>query len=141
MKLRKSEAFCIFDDHHRSIGNIYSDFNYSCCNHDLRFTFYEPLHLKIFVFRFHFSVHNTNMILRSRKVAADGFKPCHEVIQIDLFRFFDQRINNIYLSTSSDFFFKKCPDLQSICIILVYGTNWLSSRRQFINYRNIKVAV
>ena len=96
MQLGQTEALCIQDNHHRSIGHIYTYFYYGGGNENLCFALYKLLHLYLLFSRFHLAMNLTQF--EFRECLFQRFVTFFQVLQVALFTFFDQRKDDIYLS-------------------------------------------
>ena len=141
MHLSQTKTLARFNDHNRSIGYIYTHFNYRCCYHNLRFTTNKTRHFIIFVVGFHLAVYNCHAVIRQRKMTHNGFVSLHQVLVIHRLRFLNQRIHKVNLTTQFDLLFHKTKNAQTLRFAVVYRFDRLATRRQFIYYRNIQIAV
>jgi len=139
MQLRQSKAFGVFYNHHRCIRHIHPYLYYRSGNHYLCFSTDKTLHFCILIRRFHLPMHLTDFIIR--KFITDGCISFLQILDVNLFAFLDQRINNIYLPTFinllTNAFIKAFPPI----IKLMDGLNRLTPRRQFIDDRHIQISI
>ena len=85
MELRKSEAFGILNDHHRSIGHIHPNFDHGSGNHNLSLSGNKELHLLIFLRRLHLAVNFGNGT--AGKLFQDMLVTFFQVLEVDLLAF------------------------------------------------------
>ena len=60
MQLRESEAFGVFDEHHRGVGHVYADFDHCGRNQHIVHPGAEELHLLVALDDAHLAVHQTD---------------------------------------------------------------------------------
>ena len=95
MKLRQAKAFGILNDHDRSIGHIYPDFDDRSRHKYLRFILDKALHLRIFLRSLHLAVHLAHLVFG--KSFAHVQISVFQVLDVHLLAFLNQGIDNVCL--------------------------------------------
>ena len=139
MQLRKPETFCIFNNHHRSIRDVHSDFNDGSSHHDLRFARNKKLHLLILLGWFHFAMHFTNRTFG--KLFQNMLISFFKVLQINLFAFFNQRIDNVDLTSFFNLFAHRTVHTFPTVIKLVNGSNRFPSGWKLVDNRHVQITI
>ena len=139
MKLGQPETLGVLNHHHRSIGHIYTYLNHGGSHHYLCLTGYEQLHLSILFSRFHLSMHLANPTLG--KLFTNMQIPFFKILQVNLFAFLNQRVDNIDLPAFGNLLVHGLIQAYPTAIKLMKSDNRFTSGRQFIDDRHIQVAI
>jgi hypothetical protein len=141
VKLAKAEAFGVLDYHYRRIWHVDAHLDDRRGHHNLGFAAGEAPHLPFFVFGAHAAVNDAHLVLGLRKITAHALVSVHEVLVVEFFGLFDERINHVNLPAEGDFFFEKTPQRQAVGVGAVQRLNGFAARRKLVNHRLLKVAV
>ena len=90
---------------------VHTHFNHCGGHHYLRFFFQKPLHFIVLHICFHLPVYHTYLV--TRKIPANAFISIFQILVIQRFRFLNQMVNNIGLSSFFNLFLYKSPNRQS----------------------------
>ena len=139
VQLGETEALCIQDNHHRSIGHIYTNFYYGGGNENLCFALHKLLHLCLLLGRFHLAMNLTQF--EFRECLFQRFVTFFQVLQVALLAFLDQRKDDIYLSAEINLAADALIETGELGIKLMQRLYRFSARWQFINHAHVQVTI
>ena len=139
MQLRKSEALCNEDDHHRGVGHIDTYLDDGGGHENLCLAAYELLHLLLFVLGLHFAVHLTQA--EFRESLTQHFEALLQVLQVDLFTLLDEREDDIHLSPLIDLLTDAVVERRHAGVEDVRGADGLATWRQLVDDTHVEIAI
>ena len=137
MQLRQPEAFGIFDDHHRSIGNINSHFDDHGCGEKIHRTFGKSLHDPLLFFLAHTAVNQSHISAGKHTLQLMIQRHCRRCVHS--LRVLDQRSHHIdlppffYLSAGEFVYFF------SLAGSYRFRLHGFSARRKLVDCGNIQI--
>jgi hypothetical protein len=64
VELRKTQTLRVFNNHQAGVGHVYAHFDHRRGNQQMQLTQFESLHHRLFVGRFHTTMHQADIQLR-----------------------------------------------------------------------------
>ena len=110
VELRESKPFCILDNHDRRVRNVNADFNDSCCDQNIELLRFELAHQFVLFLRWQPAMQQAKPEFREIKIT-QFFKLDHCGLQINFFRFLNERIHDVRLPSEPNFILHKAVDL------------------------------
>src|SRR5690606_38479210 len=107
----------------------------------MSFSFYEALHITVFLFRLLPAMHHGHIIHRVGKICLHLLIMGNQTFEVKLFAFINQRIYNIDLSPQSYFLPYKLHDSGSKLLTSMQGYDRLPAGWQFVYYRHFQIAI
>ena len=141
MKLRKAEAFGVFDNHYRRIRNVDSDLDHRRRNKKVDISLREGTHYLVLFLRLHFSVKQAEsvilkLVFRKGLEIFLGRNKASFVLSL-----FDQGTDDIALMTRFNMLLYIVIDPFVVGGADTVGIDRLTALRIFVDDRNVKVSV
>src|SRR4029079_16501065 len=120
---------------------MYTYFDYRGRYHNLSIPFYKTIHVNLLLKGFLAPVNHTYIKFRLREECLYFLISLHQVLKIELYRFFNKRINNIGLPALPDFALYKIHYLWTGIFHSVHGGYRFSPGWHFIHDTIIKISI
>ncbi len=133
MQLREAEAIGIHDQHDRGVRDIDADFDHRRADENVDVAGFESLHRCFLVSRRHAPVQHRDLAMG--KAFADRFESLLERLQVQLFRFFDDRIDNVDLRAGPDLILDETVDALELRARPDSGLDRRASRGKLVDHR------
>ena len=139
MELGESEPLSILNDHDTGIGHIDTHFDHGGGHKDASLAAGKPLHLSIFVGRFHLAMHLTDLAVR--EIAANLSITILEVLEVHLFALLNQGIDNINLTPLIHLHLYFLVDAVTVIVEHVDGVDGFTTRWEFVDDADIQITI
>ena len=96
VELAQSEAFGVFNHHHRSVRHVHTHFYHRRSHHYVSFAVDKLAHFLVLLCRLKFAVHTTDIVIL--ELRTNLFIPVLQVLNVHLLTLLDERIDHIYLA-------------------------------------------
>ena len=142
VKLRKTEAFGVFNEHHGGVGHVHADLDDGGGNENVRFAGGEGAHDGLLFLRLHLAVEDPdaqvgeNLGLQRLRVLSDGFSLVGKRIVLS-----DHRADDVRLPPFGGKTAQKGINALVVAALHGKGVDALARRRQLVHDGNIQIAV